>query len=202
MIDEQQTLMGLFPPDSDADADDPRNLPLCYEIQFVVLAGETLAVRQFDYHAHNTNRVCPGTVNLADYLLWLRTTTTAATAAAAAAAAATRNNGEDAVQFVHQWGHVFLELGTATGLLVADQALALSSLHVPHTLRTGWKQSVVEAAVRSSDDDGKRMLLWNDLLEFAQQQEQQLPFGMNGASDNPCTCPPKSFSSVVPVVIY
>ena len=56
--------MGLFPPDSDADADDPRNLPLCYEIQSVVLAGETLAVRQFDYHSHNTNRVWSGTFNL------------------------------------------------------------------------------------------------------------------------------------------
>jgi Lysine methyltransferase len=177
-IDAPETLTGLFPADSsdedDADASSP-----CYEIQSVVLAGETLKVRQFDYHSHNANRVWPGTFNLADYLL-------------------EKDSNSESREFVHEWGRI-LELGTATGLLAMRLALSSSSMHsddktstsycctsivtsdvqdehceieanlrfnyelnrferppphVPHTWGTGWKQSVdaVAAAAALSGD--------------------------------------------------
>eukprot|EP00978_Attheya_sp_CCMP212_P015105 scaffold38838_cov56-Attheya_sp.AAC.1 len=115
-IDAPQTLTGLFPDSSDGEDDDGENagsddLSPCYENQSVILSGETLMIRQFDFHSHNANRVWPGTFNLSDYLL---------------AKTSNNNNNDDeknGAKFVHQWGRV-LELGTATGLLAIRLTMA------------------------------------------------------------------------------
>jgi len=103
-IDAPQTLTGLFPDSSDDEqekGEDCNNPAPCYEEQSVILVGQTLRIRQYDFHSHNANRVWPGTFNLAEYLL------------------AKNKDGS----FNHQWGSV-LELGTATGLLAIRLALA------------------------------------------------------------------------------
>lgn len=161
-IDAPQTLIGLFPPDTDDEDNNDEGaepLTLCYEIQSVELVGRQLSVRQFDFHSHNANRVWPGTFNLADYLF--------------------RDS--------RNWGNI-LELGAATGLLsirlawssivynsasnddavcnaivtsdVQDDGEIASNIafnfhlnqiapppHVPHTWGTGWMESVSEAGV-------------------------------------------------------
>jgi hypothetical protein len=122
-LDAPQTLVGLFPPDSDDETDDQENRmhhndghSLCYEVQRISLAGEILQIRQYDFHSHNANRVWPGTFNLAEYLL-------------------AEKDNESNDSFVQQWGRI-LELGTATGLLAIR--LALSSVdHDPRNNRTG-----------------------------------------------------------------
>jgi predicted nicotinamide N-methyase len=97
-IDAPLSLGSFFP---DSDDEEEVELDPCYETQEVVLASETLRVRQYAWHSHNANRVWPGTFNLADYLF------------------EKDNDGN----YRHSWGRV-LELGTATGLLAIRLALA------------------------------------------------------------------------------
>jgi hypothetical protein len=166
-IDAPVSLGSFFPPDSDEEEE--TELDQCYETQEVILADETLHVRQFAYHSHNANRVWPGTFNLADYLF----------------------DKDDEGKPKHQWGSV-VELGTATGLLAirlaksssvhgdnnkpAEEACCDSIItsdyeddevgshvchnfeingfdadkipvHVPHTWGTGWEQSALKQGV-------------------------------------------------------
>jgi hypothetical protein len=129
-IDDPQTLIGLFPPDSDDDEEgcehsdngrihNDNNSGYCYEVQSVDLAGKNLKVRQYDYHSHNANRVWPGTFPLADYLF--------ATVEKVTNIDLTSHNSSSATLpiYKHNWGRV-LELGTATGLLAIRFALACS----------------------------------------------------------------------------
>jgi len=141
-IDAPQTLTGLFPDSSDdedeAGSDD---LGPCYENQSVILSGETLMIRQFDFHSHNANRVWPGTFNLSDYLL---------------ARTSNNNNSHDeknVEKFVHQWGSV-LELGTATGLLAIRLTMACTQ-----------QQSMVNVDVDVDDNDTPTSIPRMDAIE-------------------------------------
>ena len=126
-IDDPQTLVGLFPPDSDDDDDDEFdkdadtheeiNNPNCYEIQSIQFVGKTIRVRQFDYHSHNANRIWPGAFPLAEYLLQERPT-----------AAQSIDNSSDNGKYLHQWGRI-LELGAATGLLAIRLAMASTAMY-------------------------------------------------------------------------
>jgi hypothetical protein len=120
-LDAPQTLAGLFPDDDDEEernvckgaggdsADGSRGemvsdqkaddlLRLTFEVQTLEVVGQMLRVRQFDFHSHNANRVWPGTLNLAEYLL------------------RPGNKNRSAITRTGPWGNI-LELGTATGLL-------------------------------------------------------------------------------------
>jgi hypothetical protein len=181
-LDAPQTLAGLFPDDGDDDDDDEEEdsatgerdvyvdgslgvmakrrkeddlLGLTFEVQTLEVAGRTLQVRQFDFHSHNANRVWPGTLNLAEYLL--------------------RPNHEhrSATARTGPWGNV-LELGTATGLLAIRLALN-STLHCrQRETSLGSKDGspetvyccdeVVTSDVRDDDDLVSRNLLFNYVL--------------------------------------
>jgi hypothetical protein len=160
IIDEPQTLFGLFPDSDDDDGDETTDGPLAdddpngqhkrllmsdcdnaiasgyhYEIQSLVVANETLRIRQFAYHSHNANRVWPGTFNLANYLL--ETVPLAAVAVTAdttsfesvddvSSTTTTTSTSRTNYQYKHYWGRV-LELGTATGILAIRLAMASSA---------------------------------------------------------------------------
>ena len=129
-LDAPLTLMGLFPEEDDSDNEEKDGDPgsngvisdhdhvvpqsahevdhgLTYEVQTLSVAGELLKVRQFDFHSHNANRVWPGTLNLAEYLIGKPHSET------------TRGDGPSRTR----WGNV-LELGTATGLLAIRLAMS------------------------------------------------------------------------------
>jgi predicted nicotinamide N-methyase len=163
-LDAPQTLVGLFPPDSDDDDDQQvdeiqNEHSLCFEVQQIILAGETLQIRQYDFHSHNANRVWPGTFNLAEYLL-------------------AKDEHDDT--FLHQRGKI-LELGTATGLLAIR--LALSSVnHNPYNNRTGEDtlQSCCCSTIVTSDVDDE----YGDV-----ETNLQFNYELNGISRPPIHIP-------------
>jgi Lysine methyltransferase len=135
-LDAPLTLTGLFPDEEDSDDEENDGSAgsrqdfrkgngdvadngaatehdvdqgLTYEVQNLSVAGELLKVRQFDYHSHNANRVWPGTLNLAEYLMLSPHCETS------------RVNASSRTR----WGGV-LELGTATGLLAIRLAMCSS----------------------------------------------------------------------------
>jgi hypothetical protein len=179
IIDEPQTLFGLFPDsddsdsdDSDDDDDDETDAPLddpngqrllirdCsangyhYEIQSLVVANETLRIRQFAYHSHNANRVWPGTFNLANYLLeTVPVTTLDATSSSSSSSSLLSSsllNSMNGItsssaprtnyRYKHCWGRI-LELGTATGILAIRLAMASASLHDQASVTTNTASS-------------------------------------------------------------
>jgi hypothetical protein len=175
IIDEPQTLFGLFPDSDDSDDDETNDAPVSlddkapngqqrlldcssngyhYEIQSLVVANETLRIRQFAYHSHNANRVWPGTFNLANYLLETVPLTVEASSSLlnsmddiATSSATCRTN----YRYKHYWGRV-LELGTATGILAIR--LAMASAASQHTV---FDQTSITAATNSalSSSDAK-----------------------------------------------
>lgn len=162
MIDEPQTLTGLFPPDSDDESNDGDGYSkTCFEIQSVVLAGVTLRVRQFDFHSHNANRVWPGTFNLADYLLQTTQSSLSEDTHSTGSDAESCTDTRTTTTYVHQWGRV-LELGTATGILATRLALAstMHSLTTTHSSSSSLSSGVVSGSCCTSlvtsdvEDDG------------------------------------------------
>lgn len=140
---------------------------LTYEVQTLSVAGELLKVRQFDYHSHNANRVWPGTLNLAEYLLGGPPSDTK------------RINRLSSTR----WGNV-LELGTATGLLAIRLAMcstvyrcrrdafAVDESSTSQSIDPCICDDIVTSDVADEDDLVARNLQFN--------------YGLNGFSDPLC----------------
>jgi hypothetical protein len=173
-IDAPVTLTGLFPPDSEdedeEDAGAPGEATVCFEVQSMTVAGETLKVRQYDFHSHNANCVWPGTFNLADYLF-----SSAEQAGTPSSASADNNSKSGAPIAGKSWGNV-LELGTATGLLAIRLALACD-LHCPsqHKKNSGHTVGTVQGLVTSDVADEH-----NEVFENVQHN-----YILNGIEDPP-----------------
>lgn len=133
-LDAPLTLTGLFGGDDsesvDGDCEDldaNAQNALTYEVQELDVAGMCLKVRQFDFHSHNANRVWPGALRLAEYLL------SSSVGDGGGGVGGDKDGGR--ATFAKHWGTV-LELGTATGLLAVRLALN-SSVHGPAPLTRG-----------------------------------------------------------------
>lgn len=158
-IDAPVTLTGLFPPDSDDEDEEetgaPEEAAVCFEVQSMTVAGETLKVRQYDFHSHNANCVWPGTFNLADYLFSPADDQADIASAVQGDVDDSNINNNDklgAPTAGKSWGKV-LELGTATGLLAIRLALECGRYCPPQHKKNGGVVGPVQDLVTSDVAD-------------------------------------------------
>jgi hypothetical protein len=186
-IDDPQTLSGLFPPDSDDEEEEEKEVgelgdgqdQNCYEIQSIDLVGETIQIRQYDYHSHNANRIWPGLFPLAEYLLQQQQQqsgpppedTTTITNDTSIQSDARYGRGK----YVHQWGRI-LELGTATGLLAIRLAMASAEMNQRdngNIINNYCCTSIVTSDVEDENGDIASNLMFNYTLN---QMSRPFPY--------------------------